>query len=149
MIYIAAGLILFFVLAGAGRRARQRQMVQSLKRHFIEEAKASLGASVPALAARLSDEQLSRAFDWIYAEHLRRSGARNFGDLLRKGQQADLNLISIEICFDAADKICAARPGGLAADSYARDAGTAPWSAPNAAGPEMYAEMVPNGSTVQ
>jgi hypothetical protein len=144
MIYIAAGLILFFVLAGAGRRARQRQMVQSLKRHFID-AKASLGAAVPALAAQLSEEQLSRAFDWIYAEHLRRSGARNFGDLLRKGQQADLNLMSVEICFDAAEKICAARPGGLAADSYASDAGTALWSALNAAGPEMYAEMVPNG----
>lgn len=143
MIYIAAGLILFFVLAGAGRRARQRQMVQSLKRHFIEEAKASLGASVPALAARLSDEQLSRAFDWIYAEHLRRSGARNFGDLLRKGQQADLNLISIEICFDAAERLCAAYPG--AAGSDASSAGGALFGALSLAGPAMYAEMMPSG----
>lgn len=143
MIYIAAGLILLLVLAAAGRRARQRQMVQSLKRHFVSEAQTSLDRNAPELAAKLGHGELSRVFDWIYAEHLRRCGVRDFAGLLRRGQLSDLNSMSVDICFEAAEKLCAAH--ARAAGSDPSSAGGALFGALSLAGPAMYAEMVSTG----
>jgi hypothetical protein len=142
MILVAAALVLILVLAAAGRRARQRQMVQSLKRHFVSEARGSLERSAPSLAAELGEGELSGAFEWIYAEHLRRSDSRDLAGLLRKGQQADLNPMSVDICFEAAEKLCAMHR--CAAESDASSAGGALFGALNLAGPAMYAEMMPS-----
>jgi hypothetical protein len=141
MILAAAAVVLILVLAAAGRRARQRQLVQSLKRHFISHAEVTLETSAPTLAAQLRDGELSRVFDWIYAEHLRRSGARDFAGLLRRGQQADLNPMSFDICLEAGEKLCAAHP--RAAESESASAGGALFGALNLAGRAMYAEISP------
>ncbi len=138
MIYIAAGVLLLFVLAGAGRKARQREMVASLRRNFVVEAKRLL-AVTPGFAASLSDAELVRLFDEIYAEHLRRFGARDFADLLRKGESADAASISAQICVDAAKRLCSAHQ-----DCDAHLVGRALSDALTLAGPDMYAEMAPN-----
>jgi len=137
MIYLAAGVVLFFVLAGAGRRAREREMVASLRRNFVVEARRSLAIHVPELAS-LSDAELRRTFDEIYAEHLRSFGARNFADLLKKGQSPNATSISSDICMGAGKRLCSAYE---ACDPTMT--GIALSNALTLAGPDMYAEMAP------
>jgi hypothetical protein len=140
MIWLAAGVLLLFVLAGAGRRARQREMVASLRRNFVVEAMRSLANYLPKLAPALTDAQLGRLFDEIYAEHLRRFRARNFADLLRKGQSPDAVSISSDICTEVGKRLCATHQ-----DCDPDLMGMALSDALMLAGPDMYADMVPNG----
>ena len=140
MIWIAACVVLFFVLAAAGRRARQREMVASLRRNFAVRARQSLQVYLAPMAPVVSDEQLGRAFDWIYAEHLRRLNARNFADLLRKGQTDEAMSISSDICTEAGKRLCSAHQ-----DCDPTLAGMALSDALQLGGRDMYAEMVPSG----
>ena len=140
MIWLAAGVVLFFVLAAAGRRARQREIVASLRRNFVVRARQSLQVYLAPMAAVVSDEQLGQAFDWIYAEHLRRLHARDFADLLRKGQTDEAMSVSSDICTEAGKRLCSAYQ-----DCEPALAGMALSDALQLGGRDMYAEMVPSG----
>jgi hypothetical protein len=147
VIYLAAGLVLLFVLAGAGRQVRQRQALASLRRDFVVRARAAMEVYLPSLAPAVSDEEYGRAFDWIYAEHLTRLGARDLAGLMRKGQGTEAESISFDICNDAAKTLCAAFPTNLGDDP--EHASTFVQMALSdglfLGGQDMYAEMVPDG----
>ena len=147
MIYLVAGGLLLVFFAWTGRKSRQREALSGLRRHFPATARTAFMVRLPSVHESIPDEEFSRLFESIYAEHLRRFGASNFGDLM--GRTIDLGgeaeRLSQRICRDAVDELPAYFRALLGNDPVLlEEAGAAFYAALQNAGAETQAELDSN-----
>ncbi|HXH52991.1 MAG TPA: hypothetical protein VNH53_06135 [Sphingomicrobium sp.] len=80
---IIGAIVLVFLVASAGRRAKQRAAVRGLREHFPHIARLRLVAACPGLNGLLDEASLRILFDWMLIELYRRTGTSTFGELMR------------------------------------------------------------------
>ena len=75
--------VILFVLASMGRKAKQKAAVRGLRVHFPPIARRRLVGNFPNLDPILNESALGTVFDWILAEMYRRTGTSDFGKLMQ------------------------------------------------------------------
>jgi len=108
MLWVAAILVLLFVLASWSRKAKQRAAVRGLRQHFPPIARMRLAAAFPGIEPALSEQLLALQFDWILHAMCRRAGVSGFAGLMRwsveQGQEATA-MLSAEVARAAVDRL--------------------------------------------
>jgi hypothetical protein len=108
MLWIAALLILLFVLASWRRRAKPGAAVRGLRRLFPEIARLRLSAAFPGIEPALSEHLLALQFDWIFHAMCRHAGVTGFAGLMRwavEQGEAATGMLSSEVARAAVDRL--------------------------------------------
>jgi hypothetical protein len=83
MLWVAAFIVLLFLLASWSRKAKQRAAVRGLREQFPRIARMRLTAAFPGIEPALSEPLLALQFDWILHAMCRRAGVSGFAGLMR------------------------------------------------------------------
>jgi hypothetical protein len=108
MLWVAAFIVLLFLLASWSRKAKQRAAVRGLREQFPRIARMRLTAAFPGIEPALSEPLLALQFDWILHAMCRRAGVSGFAGLMRwavvEGEDATATL-SAEVARAAVDRL--------------------------------------------
>ena len=77
------GIVVLFWLASLGRKAKQREVIRSMRRDFPRIARLRLMSACPGLDGVLEETELRMVFDWMLLRMYQVTGAGNFGELMQ------------------------------------------------------------------
>ena len=108
LVWIAAALVLLFLLASMSRTRKQRAAVAAFRQHFPHIARMRLVAACPGLDGVLDEATLRMVFNWILIELYRRTGSSGLGELMQwsieKGE-VDTRRLAAEVTREAVDRL--------------------------------------------
>ena len=105
---VVIAVVLLFVLASLGRKARQRSALHGLRAEFPRIARLHLVAACPALDGVLRDAELRLLLDWMLIELCRRTGASGFDELMRwslRHGEAETTGLTADVSREAVDRL--------------------------------------------